>query len=108
MAGTPIFTSGLVETATLIREGPAHVTGAHFVNEDSAARFIQLFDVAAAANVVVGTTLPLVVLAAAQNDSDDLKTPMSFVNGIVATATTTATGNGAPTAAKCHLTLIVE
>lgn len=108
MAGTSIFTSGLVETATLIRGRPAHIIGAHFVNEDAAARFVQLFDAAAAANVVVGTTLPLVVLAAAQNGSDDLKTPVSFAAGIVAAATTTATGNGAPTAAKCHLTLIVE
>ena len=80
----------------------------HAINTAGAASYLQLFDAATAGAVTVGTTVPDVVIKMAS--SDPVTEPMpgdgvEFHNGIVAAATTTATGN---TGATVHARVMVR
>lgn len=75
---------------------------AHVINTTAAIAHVQFFDVAAAASVTLGTTVPAYVLAVPASTSatqafDELP---QFDNGIAVASTTTATGS---TAAITHL-----
>ncbi len=95
---------GLTAAKTLVSAKPIQTSCLRMVNEDSAARFVQIFDAAAIADVTLGTTVPdWVLVAAAGGQDDSLKSGLSFKKGIVAAATTTATGNTGAAASKVHL-----
>lgn len=86
------------------------VTSMKYVNEDSAIRFLQVFDAATAAAVTVGTTTPDWVLTAGANGGDDdfVGDGMVFLNGVVVVGTTTATGSTGAGAATQHVFAVVE
>ena len=80
----------------LVRAGRCIVTGMKYVNADATtAGYCQVFDAAATASVVLGTTSPVWVLAAGTNgDNDDFTTDgITFTNGIVIAFTITPTGS---------------
>lgn len=104
MASAKLKSIGFAGAATLVRSGPCFITGMKYINEDVAARFCQVFDAKAAAEVTVGTTQPDWILTAGANGGDDDYNGRGIVfhNGIVVAGTTTATGAGAAGAASQH------
>jgi len=78
----------------LVKTGEALLYGYHFKNTTAAAAYVQLFDAAAITDVTVGTTVPNLSLglAASAQETLGLVKPIKFALGIVAAATTTATG----------------
>ena len=54
----PKFDISADETVTLVRTGGTVLYGFHAANVNAADLFLQLFDVAAVANVTLGTTVP--------------------------------------------------
>lgn len=110
MAGTIHKAYGVIETKTLIRTGPCIITAMKFINEDSAIRFLQVFDAAAIANVTLATTTADWCLVAGINGGEDNYTGSGLVfrNGIVVAATTTAIGGSGAAAAKCNVFMVIE
>lgn len=110
MAGTPIRVVSFEGAATLVRAGECVVTAMKYINEDAAIRFCQIFDAAAAASVVVGTTLPDWVLTAGANGGDDDYTGngLIFQNGIVVAGTTTVLGSTAAADNTQHAWFLIE
>jgi hypothetical protein len=103
---TIVESNSLSNTSTLLVGHRCALTGACVINTTGADAYIQLFDVATAAAVTVGTTVPTWVI---QNDygkglvNESSNIPeggIDFVNGIAAVSTTTPTGS---TAAVQHL-----
>lgn len=109
MAGTVVANLGFgTNTPVLVRAGRCLVTTTSFINEDSATRYLQVFDAATVASVTVGTTAPYLVLAAATLLRDEFFGDICFTNGIVVVGTTTATGNTGIAAGKGSAFFVVE
>lgn len=105
--GTPIFRKGIAGTVLMLHSRPAHVHGIKFVNEGAGARFLQVFDAAAAGDVTLGTTAPDVLLVAGVNGVDKIEVPISFTKGVAVAATTTALGSTGAAANTAHATIVV-
>lgn len=103
MAGASISAT-LIESKTLLFGKACELTSLKYINEDTAARFLQVFDAAAIADVTLGTTRPDYVLVAAQNAADNYHgSGLKFNKGIVVAPTTTATGSTAAADDKTHV-----
>ena len=95
-----VSSDSLGGTATLLVGYRVTVTEVHAINTTASKGYVQLFDAATAGAVTLGTTVPFRVLTVPADDSADLLLPtegLVFDNGVVAAATTTATGSTART-----------
>ena len=109
MGAAPVISSNsLAGTATLIQGAVLNLVAVRAINTTGAAAFVQLFDLALAADVTLGTTVPTwVVTSAASATSEDDGIPgdgLIFRNGLVAASTTTPTGS---TAATQHVKFVI-
>lgn len=98
--------NALSTTVKLVKAaGPANVVWIQCLNPDAThVAYVQIFDVASATSVTLGTTVPK--LSIGFNAASSWTVPMdnAFYNGIKIAATATATGSGAPTTAlDCNL-----
>jgi hypothetical protein len=110
MSQIPIYFNGALAATTVLASGTAPTTtapGAGYVagvldtaliqNPNAALSFVQLFDAAATSAVTLGTTTPTAVIPCASNAITPVTNltgmGLRFRKGIVAAATTTATGN---------------
>ena len=81
---------------------PSLLVSYNITNNTSSFVYIQFFDVAATSSVTLGTTAPAYVIAVPPygvTDAFVAAPQFTFYNGIVIAATTTATGNTAPSTA---------
>lgn len=104
---TPSRLSGLSTTVTAIKSSAAGSLGMLVCgNPNASIIFIQVFDVATAGGVTLGTTAPTLSFQVDASSTVGFALPingMAFANGIQMAATTTATNNTAPgTAANCN------
>lgn len=89
----------LTNTAVAIKASAGNLYGLSFVNLGAVDTYVQLFDLAAG-SVVLGTTIPKLVIwvpaggAWEEKYTDEVK--VSFINAISLAATTTTTGSTAP------------
>jgi len=92
--------TALTATAQNVFLGPCRVYGYWLTNVDTVANFVSFYP-NIAANVTVGTTLPLFQLSPAASTSANLSLPYGilFPGGCSVAATTTAGGNSAPATA---------
>ena len=103
MAGASISAT-LIESRTLLFGKACELTALKYINEDSAVRFLQVFDAAAIADVTLGTTRQIYILVAGANGSDDyFGSGLKFDKGIVVAPTTTGTGSTAAADDKTHV-----
>jgi len=107
MSQIPIYFNSALAATTVLASGtaPATTTGqvigrldtALIENPNAALSFVQLFDAAATSAVTLGTTTPTAVIPCASNAITPVTNltgmGLRFRKGIVAAATTTATGN---------------
>jgi hypothetical protein len=106
MSFEPIIKDSVGATALLVKSGKITVDMVHAVNTTGAAAYLQIFDAAAAADVTVGTTLPMIVVKSAASDpAEILLDGCVFQLGVVVASTTTALGN---TGATQHVRLGVR
>jgi hypothetical protein len=99
--------SGLSTTVVPIKSSAAGQLGLlHCNSPNSAIEYVQLFDVATAGGVTLGTTVPDLSFAVPATNATGFTLPLTgyqFTNGIQIAATTTATGLTAPaTALDCN------
>lgn len=99
VAGSKSTRASLTTTLTVIAAKPSNLSGYNFANPNTSIVYIQLFDAASASGITLGTTAPAVSIAVpAVGVTDSFPTSgVAFQLGIVAAATTTATGSTAPT-----------
>lgn len=104
MAGA-IVTALSFNDKTLLFGKACFLTSLKYINEDSAARFLQMFDAAAVADVTLGTTKPKWVMTAGANGGDDdaIGSGLKFDKGIVVAGTTTVTGSTLAGASTQHV-----
>lgn len=86
----------------LVPSNPLTLTDVAFVNGNTAATFIQIFDAASAAAVTLGTTVPTATIQCSGTSNSGVNSAIAQLNlpitlGLVIAATTTATGLTAPT-----------
>ena len=99
----PVSNTALLATvAQLGKPGRAtKVTALNILNPAVAITFIQMFDASAVGDVTIGTTVPDMALAVAIGGVLDWSgIDRMFGKGLVISATTTATGLTAPSAAN--------
>lgn len=118
---TPKLLAALTNTAVSIKSpaglnvatppttAPSAILGTLYCyNPNSSVAYIQIYDVASAAGVTVGTTVPTLSFGIPATSANGLPPAMigiPFFNGIQAAATTTAKGGSAPsTAMDCNAT----
>ena len=93
----------LSTTLTVVKAVPVNLGGYNFSNPNAAIIYIQVFDAAATGAITLGTTTPIASIAIPAygvTDSGPTFTGgFAFLTGIVVAATTTPTGNTAPTTA---------
>ncbi len=108
---TPYFNSAVTNTAVAVTAYPTRVFYVHCVNNTLTDVFLQVYD-RAAADVVVGTTVPTQswIIPGGSGASnrgafeEALSWPLQFFTALSIAATTTPTGNTAPsTAATVNL-----
>lgn len=94
----PFLDIDLDEAAVLVVNRGALMVGWFLHNASAGTRFIKLYNAAAATDVTVGTTTPLMNLPVPAGASANIlgKFKIPFTLGIVAAATTDVDGNGAP------------
>ena len=98
-ASTPITKTALTNSAVLIQTGEVKLGALAFNNPGAATSYVQLFDVAAANAVTLGTTVPNAVIGLAAGATISGPQDLGFWKGLVAACTSTPTGAGAPNAA---------
>jgi hypothetical protein len=95
--------ASLAATPELVLGEPGTLSWLYAYNPNASAVFVQLFDAATPGAVTPGTTAPKLSLGIPASDSVALNASdiagTVFENGIVACATTTATGGTAPSTA---------
>lgn len=98
---TPILKNGLTNTASAVVSSTAATLKSYFVyNPNSSVAYIQIFDIATAGGVTVGTTVPKWSIGIpATSGANVAGLNLSFASGIQVAATTTATGSTAPSTA---------
>lgn len=91
---TPVALTALTALA-VVKGSPGQIASLAFLNTNASVSYIQVFDAATVGAVTLGTTPPKAVfgIPASGSITHDLGTlGLNFLNGIVAAATTTATG----------------
>lgn len=95
----PKLLAALTNTAVAIKASKSGVLGTIYCyNSNATAAFVQVFDVATASGVTVGTTAPVLSLGLAPASAGSVPIGtlgVHFANGIQIAATTTATGGTA-------------
>lgn len=104
---TPKLLNGLSTTVTAIKSSAAGQLGMlQCGNTNASEEYVQVFDVATAGGVTLGSTTPKLSIPIPATNSDGFTlalTGFQFANGIQIAATTTATGSSAPgTALDCN------
>lgn len=106
LAQVPFTNAALSSTAVLVsaRTSPStpNLVLYNISNPNSSTVYVQFFDSATAGTVTVGTTAPFFWFAIPANSGvtdNGLPFAIPFANGIVVAATTTPTGNTAPSTA---------
>jgi len=95
---TPYFNSSLSNTVTNVKTTGGRVYGYHIENPNTTKAYVQFFN-RTAANVTLGTTTPtnsLMVPAGGALDTASFAPPWAYGVAVSIAATTTATGNTAP------------
>jgi hypothetical protein len=90
------YNAALAGTAVLTKTGKCSLAGFHFLNASStAAAYVQFHDVAAAASVTLGSTVPKfsIGLPTSGGATRTYVSRNQFTNGMVVAATTTAAGS---------------
>ena len=107
----PKLLNGLSTTVTSVKNSAPGQLGVVYCanpNSSGSMTYIQIFDVATAAGVTLGTTTPKLSLGIPGTQSSGIGPSglgVIFQNGIQVAVTTTATGNTAPsTAMDCNVT----
>ena len=107
----PKLLNGLSTTVTSVKNSaPASLGLVYCYNENSSGTpaYIQIFDVATAAGVTLGTTVPKLSLGIPGAQSSGVgpsAVGVSFFNGIQVAVTTTPTGSSAPSSPMdCNVT----
>jgi hypothetical protein len=94
--------TALTNTVVMVKTSAGSFGGYMLFNNSSTApAYIQVFDVAAAGSVTLGTTAPTYTFAIPIGSAANLELTCALphTNGIAVAATATVTGNGAPSAA---------
>lgn len=102
---TPVLKNGLTNSASSVVSSTAAVLSSYYVyNPNSSVAYVQIFDVATAGGVTVGTTTPKWSIGIPATSAANLTNMhLSFANGVQVAATTSATGSTAPsTALDCN------
>jgi len=100
----PVLEAGLTTTVKTVKGTAGSVVLLTCANTNASVTFVQVFDVASATSVTLGTTVPKLVVPVPASGVGmlSISNAIRFPNGIKAAATTTATGNTAPgTALDC-------
>lgn len=95
--GTSVYSGSVTNTATAVKATTGQLYGYEIHNSNTSAVYIQLFN-ATAANVTVGTTTPFMSIGIPASTSVRIEYSMgvAFGTAISLAATTTRTGNTAP------------
>jgi len=104
-SNTPVLKNGLTNTASAVVSSTAAVLNDYYVyNPNASVAYVQIYDVATAGGVTVGTTTPKWSIGIpATSGANITNLNLTFANGIQVAATTTATGSTAPgTALDCN------
>lgn len=106
---TPKLLNGLTTTVTAVRTSNSGQIGTIYCyNPNASVAYIQLFDVATAAAVTLGTTVPVQSLGipgTLSSGTGPAPVGIVFTNGLQVAVTTTATGSTAPgSAMDCDVT----
>jgi hypothetical protein len=102
---SPKLANGLSTIVTSVKNGAGELGAYHCLNNSGADAYVQIFDVATAGAVTLGTTTPVLSLGLPAASSlpgggnVEWANGIHFANGIQVAATTTATGNTAPSPA---------
>lgn len=101
---TPVLKNGLTNTASSVISSQAATLKSYYCyNPNATVAYVQIFDVATAGAVTVGTTTPKWSIGIPATSAANLRINLSFASGIQVAATTTATGSTAPgTALDCN------
>jgi hypothetical protein len=101
--GTAVVSSAANATPVLARKGPAFLQSYHLANLSAATRYVKLYDAAAAADVTVGTTVPVLIIpiGAAPAMAVDSMLELHFKLGIV-WAVVTGAGDSNTTAGSAR------
>lgn len=94
--------TGLLATAIFVRGIECDVLGYHIYNASNATAYVQFFDMTAGVTPTVGTTVPVWSIGIPTVSHAFLMLPVAglhFQESLWVAATTTAGGNGAPSAA---------
>ena len=109
MRSSARFLASQTTTVVTVKTGPTELTGWSIFNPSNATAYVQLFDLPAAGDVTLATTVPdmaigLTTLTASNERNGEA---IWFPHGLQLACTTTATGNTAPNTGL-HLTLFVR
>ena len=101
LSAVPVVANNNALTATTVQliAGPVTINYWNMSNPNTALVFVQFFDAASIGSVTLGTTVPKFVISVPAFGGvidTSFVTGFVFVNGVVAAATTTPTGNTAP------------
>lgn len=102
---TPLRRSALTNTVVTNKGTPGVMGGYHCYNPAAAVTYLQIFDVASATTVTLGTTVPDLSFGIPAGGGGNLEwaNGVAFTLGTKIAATTTATGSTAPaTALDCN------
>jgi hypothetical protein len=104
---SPKLLNGLTNSATAVKTASGVLGGFYCINPSAASAYIQFFDVATAAGVTVGTTVPKLsfgIPTLLVDGAGPTSVGIEFLAGIQVAATTTATGSSAPgVAVDCNV-----
>lgn len=84
--------------ATTVTSAPAGLNGWYLFNSNAATVYLQIFDAKSAAEVILGTTVPVLSLGIPAGSGANVLVDCirDFLKGIVIACTTTRAGNAAP------------
>ena len=103
---SPKLLNGLTSTVTLVTGSGGVLGTVYCYNANGSVAYLQIFDVATAAGVTVGTTVPKLSLgipSALASGTGPTSVGIEFVNGIQVASTTSATGSSSATM-DCNVT----
>lgn len=97
-AVTPVLKNGLTNTASSVVSSVAATLEDYYIyNPNASVAYVQIYDVATAGAVTVGTTTPKWSIGIPATSAANIaRMGLSFASGIQVAATTTATGSTAP------------
>lgn len=104
-SGTPILKSALTNSASAVVSSAAAVLSSYYIwNPNASVAYVQIYDIATAGGVTVGTTVPKWSIGIPPTSAANIAgLNLAFAAGIQVAATTTAGGSTAPgTALDCN------